>query len=269
MMTQAKWIGGLAALLMAGTAAAAHAADAPWPPQQDTPPTVGALARANIAKAPKAPVDLTATWMVVAEQANGGLSQFRPLPKLTPAAQALFDAGVKANAAGLTFRDDAGACWPNGMPKFLNRAWPIQILQKPTMIVMIQELENQLRWVYLDGRGHVNPELAPSTWNGESIGRWEGDTLLVDTVNFEAKRHWVETGIPVSDQLHIIERFSLSADGNLLTDDIVMIDPVNWEGEWKTVKHYRRAEDRDIVEVHCPPDLDDHIAGTHTGENGR
>ena len=51
--------------------------------------------------------------------------------------------------------------------------------------------------------------------------------------------------------------------------NIVMIDPVNWEGEWKTVKHYRRAEDRDIVEVHCPPDLDDHIAGTHTGENGR
>ena len=279
-MSRMKGWGGvaLAAILAASSATAQPAAQSPgkagaWPPPvQDTPPTVGALSKQNMAKPrPKPPFDLTGTWMIVGtERDNGGVFTFRdpsqpatkPPVKLKPAAQALYDEGVKANAAGKVFRDDTGNCWPAGMPKFLNRAWPIQIYQEPTVILMIQALENQLRWIYVDGRAHTNPDLNPASYNGESIARWEGDTLVVDTINFEPKRHWMETGVPISDQFHIVERMKLQPDG-LLEIALVMTDPVNWEGEWTSVKHYKRAEDQDIVEVHCTPDLNDHIAGTH------
>ena len=271
-MSRNSWLGGAASLLIAASASAALAgqpaagASTPWPPVRQEPWPLGALSKENLAKArPAAPFDMTGNWMVIGEQANGGLSQFRPLPKLKAPAQTLYDAGVKANAAGLAFRDDAGKCWPNGMPKFLNRAWPIQMFQYPTVIVMIQELENQLRWIYTDGRGHGDPDLVPATWNGDSIGRWEGDTLVVDTSNIESKRHWIETGIPVSDQFHIVERWKLLPTG-ILEVKLVMTDPIMWEGEWLSEKHYRRAEDRDPTEVHCPPDLNDHIAGTRSSE---
>jgi hypothetical protein len=257
----------LAALAAAGTALAASA---PWPPMISEAWPDGALSKKNLAKPrPKAPFDLTGTWMIVNDPATGGISTFRPMPKLKPEAQALYEAGVKANAEGKAFRDDTGACWPAGMPKWLNRVWPIQMMQYPTMVVMIQELENQIRWVYLDGRGHLDPEINPATYNGDSIGRWEGNELVIDSVNFESKRHWVETGVPVSDQLHIVERIRMSPDGNTLDFTVTMTDPVNWEGEWVNKKRYTRAEDRDLHEVHCLPDLNEKIAGDWDAHNAK
>jgi hypothetical protein len=268
-MSRTRWLGCAASLLIAASATAAFAAQsAPggWPPLRTEPWPQGALSRENLAKPrPPAPFDMTGNWMPINEPANGGLSQFRPLPVLKPPAQELYDAGRKANAAGLAFRDDAGKCWPNGMPKFLNRAWPIQMFQYPTVVVMIQELENQIRWIYTDGRGHGDPDLVPATWHGDSIARWEGDTLLVDTSNIESKRHWIETGIPVSDQFHIVERWKMLPTG-ILEVKLEMTDPVMWEGVWASEKHYRRVEDRDLTEVHCPPDVNDHIAGTRSSE---
>jgi hypothetical protein len=251
--------------------APALAADAkPWPPQQKGFWPLGALSKENLRKPrPAAPFDVTGTWMVQPEAKTGGVTTFRPMPKLKPEAQKLFEASQKANAEGKAFRDDTGACFPAGMPKYMNRVWPIQMMQYPTMIVMILELNNQIRWIYTDGRGHADPEVTPATYNGNSIGRWEGDALVVDTTQFEPAKHWVESGVPVSDQLHIVERIRMAEGGKALLVTLTMTDPVNWEGEWVNEKRYLRVEDQDIAEVNCLPDLNDHLAATQADHNVR
>jgi hypothetical protein len=192
---------------------------------------------------------------------------FLPLPKLKPAAQALYDEGLRANAQGKAFRDDTGACWPYGMPKWWNRVWPIQFLQYPTVIVAIQGLENSVRWIYLDGRGHANPDLIEQTYNGDSVGRWEGDTLVVDTADLQPKRHWVMQGIPVSDKFHIVEKIRMAKDHQSLTVELIMTDPENWEGEWRSKKTMEPVKGEDPVEGHCLPDLNEHILATDAAHN--
>ena len=103
------------------------------------------------------------------------------LPKLTPDAQKHFDAYTAAAKEGKVYRDDIGQCWPAGMPIIMTRVWPIAMIQLPTAIYMVSEFMNSLRVIYLDGRTHTDPDVVVRTFNGESIGRWEGDTLVVDT----------------------------------------------------------------------------------------
>jgi len=67
--------------------------------------------------------------------------------------------------------------------------------------------------------------------------------------------------VPASEDLHIIERFRMRADG-AFDIEYTMTDPKNWEGEWKMVKTFRRRNDTDITEVQCLPDLNDHLPAT-------
>src|SRR5262249_51206017 len=113
--------------------------------QFQAPGALGALAPANIAKArPKPPFNLTGTWL----HGGGPDNNFRFAPpagfKLTPAAQAEYDAARKAQAEGKVYKDDIGQCWPAGVPINMTRVWPIAMIQLPTMVVMIQELMNTM-----------------------------------------------------------------------------------------------------------------------------
>ena len=69
-----------------------------------------------------------------------------------------------------------------------------------------QRVHEQPAHRLLDGRPHSDPDVVVRSWNGESIGRWEGDTLVVDTRYFVGHHHWIDSGIPASDALHIVER---------------------------------------------------------------
>jgi len=244
---------------------AAPAAAAP-----ESPP-LGALAPANLAKPrPKPAFDLTGTWFV--DQRNSEYTwRFNPTGpfKLTPAALVHYDAAKKAQAEGKIYRDDIGQCWPAGLPIIMTRVWPIAMIQKPTAIYMISGFMNSLRTVYLDGRPHSDPDIVVPSFNGESIGTWEGDTLVVDTKYFVDDHHWIDSGIPASDQLHIIERIKLVNNGNTLEIAYTMADPKNWEGDWKVTKRWSRVDDTDIAEVSCLPDLNEHLPSTQSKENVR
>ena len=98
----------------------------------------------------------------------------------------------------------------------MTRVWPIAMIQKPTVIFMVSGFMNSTRIIYLDGRKHTDPDLVIPSFNGESIGHWEGDTLVVDTVGFVDDHHWLDNGIPASDQSHIVERMRLIGDGATL-----------------------------------------------------
>src|SRR5437667_4426254 len=190
--------------------------------QFQPPGSLGALAPANLAKPrPKRPFDITGTWL------NGGESERFDPPagfKLTPQAQKHYDAAQIATKEGKIYRNDIGLCWPAGVPIMMTRVWPVAMIQLPTSIFMISELMNSLRVVYMDGRPHTDPDLAVRSFNGESIGRWEGDTLVIDTTNFVADHHWIDSGIPASDALHIVERVRMTNEGKTLETEYTLTD---------------------------------------------
>lgn len=225
---------------------------------------LGALAPENLNKPrPPAPFNLTGNWL----HQGTGPNSWRFVPptfKLTPEAQAHYDAGQKATREGKVYRDDIGQCWPAGMPLIMTRVWPITMVQLPTVIYMTSSFMNSLRIVYLDGRPHTDPDIVVPSFNGESIGRWEGNTLVVDTKYFVGHHHWMDQGgasIPASDKLHIVERIRM-IDPKTLEIEFTMTDPKSWEGEWKTTKQWKRVDDTDITEVGCWPDLNDRIRST-------
>jgi hypothetical protein len=265
--------------VFAGLSLAAASASAQAPGGQkpaaaapDAPPVqLSALAPENLTKPrPKAPFDMTGNWFIAGGIPGGGWLFGRTpevLPKLTPAAQKHFDAyNAAGGKAGKVYRDDIGQCWPAGMPIIMTRVWPIATIQLPTAIYMVSEFMNSFRVIYLDGRQHTDPELVVRTFNGESIGRWEGDTLVVDTRNFtDLDKHWVDQGIPASKDFRMIERYRLINNGNTLEGEWTLIDPQNWEGEWKGTRRWNRVNDHDIQEVQCLPDLNDHLQSTSSG----
>jgi hypothetical protein len=234
--------------------------------QKAAPPEFpeGALAPDNLAKArPKAPFNLTGTWTV---DLSAGFSSFMfgpPYPKFKAAAQQAMDDAKKAAAEHKPFRDDIGHCYPAGLPMLMTRVWPIAMIQLPTAIYMVSGFENGLRIIYLDGRPHTPADIVVRTFNGDSIGHWEGDTLVVDTTSMVSGHHWIDTGLPLSEDFHVIERMRLQNDGKTLEIKYIMTDPQNWEGEWTSTKHWVRVDDTDITEVECTPDLNEHLLSTH------
>ena len=232
--------------------------------EEEPAPRLGALAPENLAKPrPAPPFDLTGTW----QHASTGPDSWRFVPEefeLTPEAQRHYDAGQQALAEGKIYRDDIGQCWPAGMPLIMTRVWPIDMIQLPTAIYMVSHFMNSLRVIFLDGRPHSEPDIVVPSWNGESIGRWEGDTLVVDTRYFPGHHHWIDQGgasIPASEDLRIIERIRM-LDDDTLEIEFTMTDPKGWVGEWKTTKRFRRHHDVDIAEVVCLPDLNDNLPAT-------
>jgi hypothetical protein len=253
----------ICALGWAGSAAAQS------PALVKPPVQLGALAPQNLAKPrPKPPFDLTGTWFV---DLSGGLS-FRfgpPYPKFKPLAQAELDAGLKATAEGHAYKDYIGQCYPAGLPMIMTRVWPIAMVQLPTVIYMVSGFENAFRAIYLDGRPHMDPDLVVRSFNGESIGHWEGDTLVVDSNAFIPENHTIDLGIPISDQFHTVERIRLLNKGQTLEIEYIMTDPKNWDGEWKSLHRWKRVDDQDITEVECTPDLDTHLPATQSKLNIR
>ena len=227
---------------------------------------LSALAPENMAKArPAAPFDLTGNWFIDVTENPNAWRFGPPYPKLTAAAQVHFDASQVAAKEGKVYRDDIGQCWPAGLPLIMTRYWPMAMIQIPTAIYMVSGFMNSLRIVYLDGRSHTDPDIIVRTFNGESIGRWEGDTLVVDTLGFRSDHHWMDQGgasIPAGEQLHIVERIRLINDRKQLEIEYTMTDPEYWEGEWKSTKRFNRVNDEDIQEVSCLPDLNEHLQST-------
>jgi hypothetical protein len=213
---------------------------------------LGALAKANLAKhRGAAPVDLTGTYDFDMEGSPATAFEFLPVPKLTPAAQAILDKKAAYAAQGMEYLDDAAACWPLGVPSIMTRYWPIQLVQLPTELLLISMYDHNVRWIYTDGRQHPAAEDLVLTYNGHSIGHWDGKSLVVDTIGMTDVHHWIQDGIRSGVKLHVVERLSLSADGKTLQDEFTMTDPDNWVGEWKSTKHYSRNEHADIEEHIC------------------
>jgi hypothetical protein len=123
------------------------------------------------------------------------------------------------------------ACTPPGLPRIYLHPFPMQIVQTPGEVIVLFEYDSIRHQIFTDGRAH-DTTLGP-LWMGDSIGHWEGDTLVADTVNFNDKTWLDRIGHPHSDALHVVERFRRK-DQTHLDLDITIEDPKAYTKPWTT-----------------------------------
>jgi hypothetical protein len=148
-------------------------------------------------------------------------------------------------------------CWPVGVPAFLLLpATPVYFLQRRKEVWMIWMQNHQIRRVYLDVPH--SPSVTPS-WYGESVGRYEGDALVVDTIGISEKSYVDNYQTPHTAQLHVIERFRLVDAGKTLEVNVHVEDPGAFTTPWNAIQRYRRTTGGPLSEVVCAENNDDHF----------
>jgi hypothetical protein len=162
-----------------------------------------------------------------------------------PWAKALFD----QRADGSHAREDPDAnCLPLGVPKTAASIFPWKIVQTPGFIVIVHEEKNLWRQIFLDGR-ELMPDATP-TWMGYSTGKWEGDTLVVDTKGFNGKAWLDALGRPSTDALHIIERYRRKDFGHM-DIEITIDDAKAYTKPWTVTLPAHLLPDTELMEFIC------------------
>jgi len=132
------------------------------------------------------------------------------------------------------------SCWPAGVPHFLlYPVQPVYFLQTSKEVVMTWQADHQIRHVWLNVPHSAN--LKPS-WFGESVGHYEGDTLVVDMTGLNARTLIDGYQTPHTEQLHVTERFHLINGGKTLQVDVHVEDPGAFTTPWNAIQRYRRVE---------------------------
>jgi len=142
----------------------------------------------------------------------------------------------------------AHGCFPPGVPRIYLHPLPMEIIPIPGRVLLRFEFDHILREIWMDGRGHPS-DLNPS-YMGHSVGKWEGDTLVVDTIGFNDKTWLDRVGHRHSEDLHVIERFR-RVDHDTLQDDITVEDPKAFTKPWNTHVIFALRPDWKILEYSC------------------
>ena len=143
--------------------------------------------------------------------------------------------------------DYAGACLPFGMTRSVNTPEPMQIMQSDKYWAFLFEQNSWFNVVPIDGRPHGK---GIPTWFGDSVGHWEGDTLVVDTVNFNGKTRLDTVGHPHSDQLHLTQRFSRPDLGHM-SYEVIVDDPKTFTRTWNNTRTFTLRTDWVMMEYSC------------------
>jgi hypothetical protein len=205
-----------------------------------TPPPGGA-------RMPDGKPDLTGVY------GNAGLPAGTMPPALKPGAEKFRIVRGGNDVRGRTTLTTGNDCKPLGIPQTYITPYPFQIVQTPKLILMIYEYPNAIRWVPIDGRPHeVDPDPA---WMGSSIGRWDGDTLVVDAIGFNDKTE--VHGFMHTEALHVVERFTRQENGSLQYE-VTVEDPNVWQTPWVIPARTfaRRAELDNVAEFVCESTVD-------------
>jgi hypothetical protein len=144
--------------------------------------------------------------------------------------------------------DYTGACFPFGHNRSINGPDPIQIMQTKDHLAFLYEQNTWFKVLPLDGRPH-NPRKVP-TWYGDSVGHWEGDTLVIVTKNFNGLTRLDTVGHPHSDQLVLTERFTRTDAGHI-DYEVVVDDPKTYTKPWSNKRTFTLRTDWEIQEYSC------------------
>lgn len=224
-----------------------------------------AIAQSDGAAAPQEPPDLSGVWMAFAvENPDGGGNA----PRYSAAGRAALD----AFAAQYSEIPETGAwCVGTGMPSMMlsTVSYPVEIVQAKSRLVMLAELEMQVRRVFLDGRPHPDDYLPANV--GHSVGTWDGGTLVIDTALLQ---EWPLRPWPRGDQAHVVERVYITKLANVrprptgfiatvekpINDDVLVVeltltDPKYYDGPQRRTAYYQRMADTATLEYACSAGL--------------
>jgi hypothetical protein len=241
------------ALALGGLTAAHGQSGAPGP---STPPAASA-AGAETGTSPVPRSDLTGTWdryhptglkLDPRFTSSIRVSTDPPLkPKYLAAWKARQAASRAADQRGQPLFSGYAQCIPDGMPAMMMAMFPMDVLQTPGQITIIEEAYRQVRYIYLDQKQVAIEDAEPEFW-GHSVGHWMGDTLRVNTVGIRPEVRFQD--VPHSNLLQIDERIRLVSPDRF-EDRITLIDPVYLTKPWTFTWQYQRRAGYKMLEYVC------------------
>ena len=166
---------------------------------------------------------------------------------------------IESDKRGEPLSNASTQCLPNGMPQMMSAIYPVEFLQTPGQLTVIAEAMSQVRRIYLD-KPQVKIEDVPPGYFGHSVGHWDGDTLVVDTIGVREDVLGFKD-MPHSDQMHIRERLRLVAR-DVMHDQITIDDPVVLEKPFTYTVGFRRMANYEMLEYVCENNRD------YVDENG-
>ena len=189
---------------------------------------------------PKSPRDLAGIWI---NQGGIGWEPGVPPgklqdPPLSPKYEKIFQQYLADAAAGRPTGDPTANCLPPGMPRVMTMTYPMEITMGPDRVLIYAEWDSQVRRIFTDGRPlDTDPD---PTYNGQSVGHWQGNVLLSTAFGFRDDTNMESSGLPKSDKSIAYERIWL-ADDDTLRDEFTLVDPVGFAKPWTVTKTYKRA----------------------------
>jgi hypothetical protein len=193
---------------------------------------------AALAKLP----DFTGVWEI-SPGSRGAAGAAPSRPSFTPA----YEAKRKAYLAAPPEDSETANCLPPGMPGIMGQPYPMEFLLTPGKVTIVIEAYTQVRHIYTDGRPlPADPDLE---FHGTSVGRWEGDTLVVETVGFSPLT-MIERGVPHSGAMRIVERFRL-ADPDTMSIQTTITDPEALAAPYTSNRNLSRHRNWTIAEYIC------------------
>lgn len=153
--------------------------------------------------------------------------------------------------------DYTGQCMPFGLIRSINSPDPLQVMMNDQYLGLLHE---QNSWFHVVKLNAEHPKNITPTWFGDSVGKWDGDTLVIDTIGFNGKTRLDTIGHPHSDQMHVIERWSRPDLGHI-NYEITIDDPKTYTKPWKNTRVFTLRTDWDIMEYSCEENNKDYREG--------
>jgi len=197
--------------------------------------------------------DLSGLWIRLRDPSHSAINiDFgKVISPMTPWAEAKFKAAnsiYRGSSPSNVLSDPIFSCFPPGVPRIYLLNFPVQIVQIPGQVIMLFEFDHFVRRIYTDGRPH-DKDVGP-LWMGDSVGKWEGDTLVTDTVSFNDKTTLDREGYPHSDAMHLTERIRRVGHDSLEID-LTIDDPKAYTKPWGAKLNFQLRTDWKIMEHVC------------------
>jgi hypothetical protein len=170
-------------------------------------------------------------------------------PPLKPEAKQVYEQNVVARK-DLKPRNDMSRCVPPGTPRLLWAPFPVLILQTARKVTFVHEYQHLLRHIYMDETLPAAEDVDPS-YMGESVGRWEGDTLVVETLGLTDKTVLDREGMPHSTSMRLTERWRLIDGGKRLENRITIDDAETFTAPWTARVVFERKTGVELKEYNC------------------
>lgn len=193
--------------------------------------------------------DISGAWWIRSYRPDFVPADGSEIP-FTPEGRRIYEANVAGLRDGSIVDPSRKWCTPRGIPRILGMPYPFAIVQTAGQTAILYEMNREYRVIYMDTPMPPEAAVFPA-FMGNGFGRWEDDTLIVETAGFKEQTYLDDTGLPHSDQLRVTERYRKLNEGRDLEVVVTIQDPVIFTQPWDIRFTYERRQDILIQTYAC------------------